>query len=282
MTLKSADIEYGDASAVLLVLIDITERKILESQLMQAQKLESIGQLAAGVAHEINTPIQYIGDNVTFLQSAFQDLLGGEGADLAYLQTEIPLAIEQSLAGLAGVTKIVRAMKEFSHPSKGVKHRVDLNAAIETTLTVARNEWKYVADLETDFAPDLPPVPCLRDEFNQAILNVVINAAHAIADKGERGVITVRTRLLPEWAEVAIEDSGTGIPEGIRTKVFDPFFTTKEVGKGTGLGLAVVYSLARDLGGSIEVENNPGGGALFRVFLPADIAADITVDRPKD
>ena len=288
---------------------DITERKRTESErnlmeihLRQAQKLESIGQLAAGIAHEINTPMQYIGDNTRFLQDAFGELRRVVGtfqdltkrlhdqpglaevlspvetvlqaADVDYLVEEIPKAIEQSLQGAERVTKIVRAMKEFSHPGTEQKTAVDLNHAIESTITVARNEWKYVAELETCFDPQLPPVPCLPGEFNQVILNLIINAAHAIADvvgknSGCKGRITIATRQQGNWAEIRVADTGTGVPEAVRGRIFDPFFTTKPVGKGTGQGLAIARSVIVDKhGGSLTFETEMGRGTTFIIRLP--------------
>lgn len=248
---------------------DITERLVLEHDLVQAQKLESIGQLAAGIAHEINTPIQFVGDNIRFLSDSFTGLLAVidrhrellmsaksgkcspdlieaceaemQRADLDYVREEIPKAIVQTTEGVERVAKIVRAMKDFAHPGSDEKVPVNLNAAIESTVTVSRNEWKYVADLKTDLAPDLPLVPCLLSQFNQVILNMIVNAAHAIADMvkvtGKKGLITIASRRDGDAAEIRITDTGTGIPEEIRHKIFDPFFTTKEVGKGTGQGL---------------------------------------------
>ena len=203
-------IHYRGEKAALGNVMDITERKMIESQLVQSQKLEAIGQLAAGIAHEINTPIQYVGDNINFLRDAFRDtfalleehntLVGAakakslgddiiarveqkaEAVDLPYLTGEIPRAIEQSLEGIGRVTKIVRAMKEFSHPGTKEKNLVDINKAIENTITVSRNEWKYTSDMVTDFDPSLPFVPCLPGEFNQVILNIIVNAAQAMGD----------------------------------------------------------------------------------------------------
>jgi signal transduction histidine kinase len=284
------------------LLAEIGERERMERELAQAHKLEAIGQLAAGIAHEINTPAQYLGDNTRFLRDAFADidrLLGGldamleaaaqgsatadliadlktsvRDADVQYLRQEVPRAIQQSLDGIERVANIVRAMKEFSHPGSGHKQPVDLNRAIESTLTVSRNEWKYVADLVTDFDPDLPPVPCLAGDVNQVVLNLVVNAAQAIAGVvGEgphaRGTITVRTRRQGDWAEVRIEDTGTGIPEAIRHKVFDHFFTTKEVGKGTGQGLSIAQAIVvQKHGGTIRFESAVGKGTTFIVRLP--------------
>lgn len=290
----------------LLMGADITSRKLLEAQLVRAQKLESIGQLAAGIAHEINTPTQYVADNTLFLQTACSDLTTlleqyaavlqaskagsvprclieeveatAAAIDVEYLLAEIPHAIQQSLEGLERVTTIVRAMKDFSHPGKEDKTAIDLNKAIESTITVARNEWKYVANMVTDFAPDLPLVPCLPGELNQVVLNLIVNAAHAIADvagNGEqrKGTITLGTRM--EGAEVVIwvSDTGTGIPAEIRDKIFDPFFTTKEVGKGTGQGLAIAHDVvAQKHGGTITFETVEGHGTTFLIRLPVTTA----------
>ncbi len=278
------------------------EQNLLEVQLRQAQKLESIGQLAAGIAHEINTPTQYIGDNLHFLQTAFQDISrllfryqelirdtqknypaaalathvaeAQQAADLDFLMTEAPKAVQQSLDGVERVAKIVRSMKDFSHPGPSTKTLTDLNRAIDSTLTVARHEWKYVAEMQTDFDRTLPLVPCLPGEFNQVILNLVINAAHAIADRvGDggrgKGTITITTRKLAEVAEIQVSDTGVGIPEKIRDKIFEPFFTTKPVGKGTGQGLAIARSVIIDKhGGTIEFVSTPGQGTTFIVRLP--------------
>jgi signal transduction histidine kinase len=283
---------------------EIEERRRMEYELARAQKLESIGHLAAGIAHEINTPAQYVGDNTRFLREAFADvdkLLGklnllidsakrGEvndelvaetedavrQTDLDYLREEIPAAIRQSLEGIERVGDIVRAMKEFSHPGGDQKQATDLNHAIESTLTVSRNEWKYVADLETDFDPSLPPVPCLVGDFNQAILNLVVNAAQAISEAvgdGTRGkgTIVVRTRRDGDWAEIQVEDTGTGIPDTIREKVFDHFFTTKDVGKGTGQGLAIAHDvIVQKHGGTMRFQTEMGKGTTFFVRLPIE------------
>ena len=279
-----------------------SERNAIEMQLRQAQKLEAIGQLAAGIAHEINTPTQYIGDNTRFVRDAFTDLTkllasydqllqaskqrsvvaahieqveaARQQADLDYLIAEIPKAIQQSLEGVERVATIVRAMKEFSHPGSGQKSAMDLNHAIASTVTVTRNEWKYVADVVTDFDPKLPPVPCLAGEFNQVILNLIINATHAIADvvgdgtKG-KGTITISTRHDANWVEIRVRDTGAGIPEKIRNRIFEPFFTTKGVGKGTGQGLAISRSVIVDKhGGTISFESQVGKGTTFIIRLP--------------
>lgn len=281
---------------------DVSVQKAMEAQLRQSQKLESIGALAAGIAHEINTPTQYVGDNVHFLKDAFEELLryleavdrviaedaragldasaiesiraARDRTDLAFLREEIPRAILQSEDGVTRVSRIVRAMKEFSHPGTSDKEPVDINRAIESTVTVARNEWKYVADLELALAPDLPPVPCLPGEINQVVLNLIINAAQAIAERiagssDARGRIDVSTRRLGDRVEIRIRDTGNGIPEDIRERVFDPFFTTKEVGKGTGQGLAIARSVVVDKhGGRLDFDTVPGEGTVFVIELP--------------
>lgn len=290
------------SAGLLITGVDITERRHLEEQLRQAQKLEAIGQLAAGIAHEINTPTQYVGDNTTFIKqswSAISDLaraaerideecqagsISSEAtaqlhycikeADLEYLLTEMPNAIDQSLEGVQRVAKIVHAMKEFSHPGSEQKAPIDINRAIETTITVARNEWKYVSEVETCFDPELPLVHCHAGEFNQVILNLLINAAHAIrqvvgdASKG-KGKIRVRTEHDADSVEIAIQDTGCGIPQAIRSRIFEPFFTTKPVGQGTGQGLALAHTIiVRRHGGRLWFETVEGKGTTFFVRLP--------------
>ena len=282
---------------------DVTDRKLLESQLAHAQKLESVGQLAAGIAHEINTPIQYIGDNIRFLTESFLELqtfqdkclallvstpegttlaelmqqtqAAQDAADTEYLFEEIPKALAQSLDGVERVSQIVLAMKHFSHPGSKDKIRVDINRAIDSTITVARNEWKYLAEMVTDFDATLPLVSCLPGDFNQVVLNLIINASHAIADAtretGEKGTITVSTRRDGDWVEIRIQDTGTGIPESARGRIFDPFFTTKEVGKGTGQGLSIAHSIIVEKHeGTIGFETEMGKGATFVIRLPLE------------
>ena len=283
------------------------ERQRMEVQLRHAQKMESIGQLAAGIAHEINTPTQFIGDNTRFIRDSFGDLKplldaqtrllaaaqagpvpptllaelesAAKTADVDYLSEEIPKALGQSLDGIERVTNIVRAMKEFSHPGTTEKTALNLNRAIESTLTVCCSEWKYVAEMVTDFDVTLPSVPVLPGEFNQVVLNIVINATHAIADvvgdgsKG-KGAIKVSTRRDGDWAELRIGDTGTGIPESTRVKVFDPFFTTKGVGKGTGQGLAIAHNVVVEKhGGTIHFETETGKGTTFVIRLPLQSAS---------
>ena len=303
------DIE-GRVLGIVGTMLDITDRRRselekanLEIQLRQAQKLEAIGQLAAGIAHEINTPTQFIGDNTIFLRDAFKDLLAflawqreglagsGEGGapfleacrrriaelDLEYLVEEIPKAISQTLDGVSRVGRIVGAMKDFSHPGMEAKVHVDLNHSIESTLIISHNAWKYLAEVETDYAPDLPPVPCYPGEFNQVILNLVVNAAHAIEEaktsgKSERkGLIRVSTRLEGQEAVIRIQDNGSGIPEAIRSRIFEPFFTTKGIGKGTGQGLAIAHSVVVDKHkGRISLDSTVGEGTTFTIALPME------------
>jgi two-component system NtrC family sensor kinase len=271
-------------------------------RLMQAQKMVSIGQLAAGIAHELNTPIQYVADNVTFLDRAFKSLLlvlDGSMAvvaaakvdvvppeliqtveqafregDLEFLRADLPDAIDQSREGLKRIASIVSAMKKFSHPSNDVMALADLTEIIETTVVVARNEWKYVADVETHFADDLPEVVCIRDEIGKVVLNLIVNAAHAIGDAigpecAIKGKITISTQRVDDFVEITIADSGRGIPAAIRDRVFDPFFTTKSVGVGTGQGLAIAHATIVDQHhGQIFFDCPIGGGTIFHVRLP--------------
>ena len=281
------------------------EKEKMAARLLNAQKMESIGQLAAGIAHEINTPIQYIGSNMEFLQEACDDLLGIaetaaatirevkkgsspclqaverleqalDEADWDYLKEEIPEALEQSREGVVRVTSIVRAMKEFSHPGSGGVEPADINGLIETTVMVARNEWKYVAEVRLELDPSLPEVPCRRDEMGQVILNLLVNAANAIEERlkaegreGDKGTIEIRTTDGPESVEIVVSDDGTGMGEEILDKIFDPFFTTKEVGRGTGQGLTIAYDIVVNRhGGTIEVSSEPGRGSRFVIRLP--------------
>jgi PAS domain S-box-containing protein len=284
------------------IIQDNSEKRLLENQLAQSHKLEAVGQLAAGIAHEINTPIQYVGDNTRFFRDAFQDLhllsqkyeqlyqtLRNHGEttsllaeveavykriDPVYLHQEIPKAIQQTLEGVERVTHIVRAMKEFSHPGMKEKTAIDLNRAIQNTVTVARNEWKYVADLEMDLDPSIPPALCLPGEINQVLLNLIVNAAHAIADNLEnhpsgKGTILIRTSGDEQCVEIRITDTGKGIPEEIRERIFEPFFTTKPMGKGTGQGLAIAHNvIVKKHGGTIHFESAMEKGTTFFIRLP--------------
>ncbi len=291
--------ENGNIESIVGIMEDITQRKKLEGQLLQVRKLESIGQLAAGIAHEINTPTQYIGDNTRFLRESFNDItdmiskynsllktdnispdsISGlkqamEEIDIEYLLDEIPHAIEQTLEGIDRVAEIVQAMKEFSHPGVEGKTAVDLNKTIKSTIAVARNEWKYTSEMKTQFDPELPLVQCLPGEFNQVILNIIINASQAIIEVAgdgskEKGTITISTQKDGDWVEVRISDTGPGIAEEICDKVFDHFFTTKEVGNCSGQGLSIAYSIVVDKhGGTISFDTEIGKGTTFIIRMP--------------
>jgi two-component system NtrC family sensor kinase len=310
------------------VVMDLTERKRLEAELAHSQKLEAIGRLATGIAHEINTPAQYIRSNLQFLQDAFRDLekaaqcsgevfrsggkttgkpLPSEAAgapsaeDIQYLCEEIPKALEQSVRGIDEIATIVRAMRQFVQPSSQSKEPVDLNALIQSTLTLCRNEWKYAAEVVTDLAPQLPPVPGIAHDLHQVVLHLVVNAAQAIQEaqtkSGEgaeragprrtssdsppraalqepntpppKGTIRVSTRQVGSWVEMRVADNGVGIPPENLPKIFDPFFTTRPVGQGRGQGLSIVRSIVvSGHEGEIDVESQPGQGSTFIVRLP--------------
>lgn len=281
---------------------DITERLLLENDLRQAQKFEAVGQLAAGVAHELNTPIQYVGDNIRFLNDSFRDIekvlrscllwqeavekqdsareaerrLADdiEGGDISFLLEEIPVAIEQSMEGVSRVEKIVRAMKDFSHPGSDEKLAMQVNSILESTITVSRNEWKYVAEMVTDLADDLPLVPCFASELSQVFLNIIVNGSHAISDRndgGQKGLgkITIATRKTASGVEIRINDTGGGIPKDIQERVFEPFFTTKARGKGTGQGLTLARQIIVDKHqGALSFETEQGQGTTFIIELP--------------
>lgn len=292
------------------VVRDVTERRNaekekgkLQAKLLHAQKLEAVGQLAAGIAHEINTPTQYVANNISFLAEVIEDvqelveefvqllslakkngsLTSGqikqaedllEDVGWSELAIEIPDAIAQSKEGLKRVTSIVQAMKEFSHPGSKEKADTDINQVISTTVTVARNEWKYVAEMEVHLAEDLPLISCLSDEIGQVILNMIVNGAHAIAERlgknsEEKGRIVLQTSSDNEGVEIMITDTGNGIPEDILPRIFDPFFTTKKVGKGTGQGLAICHDVVTEKhGGSLTCESRVGVGTTFIIRLP--------------
>ena len=264
---------------------DITERKAAEERMASSDRLESIGRLAAGVAHEINTPIQFLNDSVSFIREGVEELLAyvdqlhatmpaqhPKDEDVEYLREELPPALTRVADGLSRIAEIVRSMKHFSHADQREMSAVDLNASIASTLVIARSEYKDVADLETDYAP-LPPVICHGGQINQVVLNLVVNSAHAIADfvkqHGGRGKISVKTAFDGDCALISITDTGGGIPEGIRARIFDPFFTTKEVGRGTGQGLSIVRNtIVKGHGGKLDFECEMGKGTTFHVRLP--------------
>lgn len=301
LTIKKIDLLDPDGVALLIVGADTTERIQLELQMRQTQKMEAIGQLAAGIAHEINTPAQYVADNITFSKDswpAFMELVHLaekivqehaansvspetisqlihhlKESDFEYLQREIPRALEQSFDGIQRIAAIVRAMREFSHPDSSEKQAIDINRAIEAAITVSRNEWKYVAELETNLDPTLPLVRCFVGEFNQVIINLLINAAHAIGDvvakTNQRGRIVVGTRRVEDFLEVSIKDTGSGIPQAVQSRVFEPFFTTKAMGKGTGQGLALAHAvIVKRHGGRIWFDTEAGCGTTFFIRIP--------------
>jgi signal transduction histidine kinase len=279
---------------------DMSKQKQLELELGHARKLEAVGQLAAGIAHEINTPAQYVGDGVHFLKEAFEGYqrlvsqyrravevlatAGGQDAlvseiraieediDIAYLDANVPGSFESCQDGISRITTIVRAMKEFAHPDQTEMAPADLNQALQTTLAVAKNEYKYVADVATEFG-DLPPVLCHVGDLNQVFLNLIVNAAHAIGDVvgqgGGKGTIRITACREGDLARIDIADTGSGIPEAIRSRIFDPFFTTKEVGKGSGQGLAIARSIVvTKHHGSLTFESELGKGTTFTIRLP--------------
>jgi signal transduction histidine kinase len=297
----------GDRRFLQGLLFDVTESKRAESDrdrmeldLRLAQKLEAVGQLAAGIAHEINTPTQFVGDTVRFLGDAFGDLAellvayedllvaaergpvpsglvarvraAEDRADLDYLRARVPGAVERAEDGVQRVATIVRAMRDFAHPPTVQMAPVDLNAALRSTLVVATNEYKYVADLETELG-ELPPVVCYGGDMNQVFLNLVVNAAHAIVEASRatarRGTIRVRTVAEGDHVRVSVSDTGTGIAPEVADRVYDPFFTTKEVGRGTGQGLAIARQIVVERhGGTITFDTCPGRGTTFHVRLP--------------
>jgi two-component system NtrC family sensor kinase len=287
---------------------EMAERTRMEQELRLAQKLEAVGQLAAGIAHEINTPLQYVGDSVHFLRDSFGDLLSVTGmfgkcvaalrtvpgqealvaeaeeaqekGDVTYLEESVPKGLERALRGIEHVSSIVRALKEFAHPGQKEKAPGDLNRAIENALIVCRNEYKFVAEIETELGA-IPDVVCDLSELNQVFLNLLINAAHAIGDavrgSDRKGIIRVSTRHLDDTVRVTVSDTGGGIPDEIRDRIFDPFFTTKAVGKGTGQGLAIARTIVMDRhGGRLSFDTEVGRGTAFHIDLP--IAGQPVID----
>lgn len=286
---------------------DISKRKreeakriALEQELSQAQKMESLGTLASGVAHEINTPIQYIGDNLRFMKDTIDDLNSliqlfmnesekhaeheafkklidkvkdkAEEIELDFLIEEAPVSIDQSLEGIKQVASIVNAIKEFSHPGEDDRSSVDLNQLIETAVTVTRNQWKYIADVETDFSDDLPALEGLPSDINQVIVNLLVNAADAIEDSKleGKGAIAITTKAEGQNIVFSISDNGSGMADDVRKRIFDPFYTTKGVGKGTGQGLAIAYTIIKQKHkGTIHCQSTLGQGTTFTITLPS-------------
>ncbi len=297
-------IRDGKENGYLLVCKDITRRMEIEAKLMSVNKMEAIGQLASGIAHEINSPTQFIRNNVEFINESTRSLiefskkinklLRDEAADLNQFQKELindieeldldfineetAAAVRESLEGIDRITKIVNAMRTFSHPGNEKKSEVDINEIINKAIIVSRNEWKYDAKIETDLQLD-SLVPVYRDKLSQGILNLIINAAHAIQEQEyeDLGIIKIRTsRKDKDTAEIQVEDNGCGIDESIREKIFEPFFTTKEVGKGTGQGLSVLYNIiVKNHDGRISFKSAPGKGTTFYVCLPINKSEDM-------
>jgi PAS domain S-box-containing protein len=272
---------------------DLTERRNLEHQLLQARKLESIGQLAAGIAHEINSPLQYVGDNLKFIISGMEKIIAcaekhveymkrhhpeecEKANDFPYLFEELPKAVSQSLEGVERVAHIIRSMKAFAHPGSGKKTPANINRTIENTATVTRNEWKYDCELALALDPSLPAVPCFEAEINQVLLNLIVNAVDAIKDakklgRIEKGTIVISTSHNEQFAIIRVQDNGTGVPENIRDRIFDPFFTTKDVGKGTGQGLAIGHNIiVQKHGGRFYLDTTYKNGAAFVIELPLE------------
>jgi PAS domain S-box-containing protein len=308
-------VSRSSASEVACIVRDLSETQRLRQERLQASKLEAVGQLAAGIAHEINTPLQFIGDNLAFLGSAFRtvgavldaeaDALNAnhatisaeirarlralrEDADLEFMLVEAPRAVDAALDGSRQVGRIVRAMKEFSHPGQTQMVLCDLNQVVESTVTISRNVWKYVAELKTELSSELPRVLCHPGEMSQVLLNLIVNATHAIADvvgdgaRG-RGQIRVSTCMSGRFVELRVTDTGSGIPEAVRARIFDPFFTTKEVGRGTGQGLWLARSTVVERhGGQLTFETQLGAGSSFSVKLPLPRPSMQRASRPDD
>ena len=292
---------------------EMSERQRVEVELRHAQKLEAVGQMSAGIAHEINTPIQFVGDSLKFLNEAFSDLTkvasisknclptlcdlpetkeihdeldqALEDADIEYLDGRVPKALERAGNGVKRVSDIVKAMKDFSHPDEREMTVADLNSAIESTLVVAANEYKYSATLKKELQ-ELPPVLCHLGDINQVILNLVVNAAHAIIElhgsSVDEGLITIKSRYADENILISIADNGSGIPESIQERIFDPFFTTKEVGKGTGQGLSISHKIiVENHGGQLFFETEDDAGTTFFIKLPLDPSKQVVKSEEK-
>jgi PAS domain S-box-containing protein len=292
---------YKGILAQAIILFDITERKILERQVNMAQKLQSIGQLAAGIAHEINTPIQYIGSNISFLAESFNQLFETnnlykalmdrarfgedisreieevgqhiEELDLQFLLEEIPHAVSESLSGINQVSSIIKAMKQFAHPEQENLTQVDINKMLEQTATISKNEWKYVADLQLELERGIPEISGFPGPLNQVFLNLIINAAHAISEKmektGKKGRIVICTKVEHSAVVITVTDTGCGISEDMKQKIFDPLFTANTPGRGTGQGLSFAYSIIHEKHrGTLDVESKAGVGSTFTIRLP--------------
>jgi PAS domain S-box-containing protein len=295
-----AEISVAGGKALTVFVRDLTEQKMLETKLGHAQKMESIGHMATGIAHEINTPNQYIGDNIRFVAESWPAVAGildqykaelqtmpdsntrmeeaEKKADLDFVLREAPSALSQALEGVQRVETIVRAMKEFAHPGGDQDYEVDVNKVIENAVVVSRNEWKYIADLNLTLSPEIPHVKANQSELGQVVLNMIVNAAHAIRDTGREdgpGRICISTRVEGAWLCIEIADNGSGIPDEVKHRIFEPFFTTKGVGIGTGQGLAIAHAVIVDHhGGEISVESD-STGTIFSIRIPTDIAHEL-------
>jgi len=263
--------------------LEITQRKELETQLVHAQKMEAVGQLASGIAHEINSPSQFANDNILFLKDATDGFIkkldqspdAPSDDDINFFKENAPEAVEQAAEGISRITTIVKSMKNFAYrDAQSAKRPNDLNQAIRSTTVVATNEWKYHAELDLQLQEGIPMVPCNIGEINQVVLNLIVNGAHAIRDRfkeGTKGNLVVSSRHYPDHdcVIIAIADNGGGIPQEVQTRIFEPFFTTKEVGVGTGQGLAIAHNvIVKSHGGQIWFDSKDGQGTTFYIKLP--------------
>ena len=296
--------ENQSNSGFLLLCEDITDRKIIEKQLLESQKMESIGLLAAGFAHEINTPAQYVGDNLLFIKDNFIDIINlineykkllkivenenavseyverittlTEDIDFDFLEKEIPAAFCQSIEGLNNISEIVKSIKEFSCPETKSITSVDINKAIYNVVAVTKNKWKQVAKVKTVLDSELPLIVCVPDEIKQVLLNIIVNAVDSISDSvsthktDTMGVITITSRKNGMWIEIVVSDTGKGIPGELKNRVFEPFFSTKDVGKGTGLGLSVSFSIIKKHNGELTYESDGKKRCVFTIRLPIE------------
>lgn len=306
----------SEPTGILLIAADVTGQRELEAQVSEASKFEALGQLAAGVAHEINTPVQYVADNLSFLSLTSTELIDlikasrlvlerlgrsipdeaiaeevrrllehYDRADIDFLADEVPRAVEQSLEGTKRVTKIVRALKEFAHPGGDEPEPTDVNRLVESTVSVASNEWKYVAEVELDLQADLPLVPCQPAQLAQVVLVLMVNAAQAIGERSEQsateGRIKISTRVDDRDLHLSVEDNGCGIADDVMPRIFDPFFTTKDVGVGSGQGLSLAHNIiTNNHRGSLAVASQIGVGTTFTVTIPLIAAKELSTDEP--
>ena len=262
---------------------EMDQRKELETQLVHAQKMEAVGQLASGIAHEINSPSQFANDNILFLKDAVEGFIAklrGEPTapdlkELQFLAENAPEAVDQAKEGISRITTIVKSMKNFAYKdAESEKKPSDLNQAIQSTIVVATNEWKYHAELKLELDENLPYVPCNIGEINQVVLNLVVNGAHAIRDRfqeGQKGDLIVSTKHYADagCVVISINDNGGGIPPKVQARIFEPFFTTKEVGVGTGQGLAIAHNvIVKSHHGQIWFDSKEGEGTTFYIKLP--------------